>query len=87
MQCIKLGIDTNSYFFKPNFFNSIKYSMSLITLIFSYSYSSQNPIIFYFWILFASISTIYSYIWDLKMDWGLLETNSKNKYLRDILIY
>jgi hypothetical protein len=29
-------------------------------------------IFFYAWVPVASISTVYSYCWDLKNDWGLL---------------
>jgi len=39
------------------------------------------------WIIFAGISTIYSYYWDLKKDWGFLQPNSKYKFLRNELSY
>jgi hypothetical protein len=31
--------------------------------------------IFYIWVPMATISTLYSYYWDLKHDWGLLQKN------------
>jgi hypothetical protein len=37
--------------------------------------------------LFAAISTIYSYAWDIKMDWGLLQKNDKHPYLRKYLTF
>lgn len=39
------------------------------------------------WVAFLFISTIYSYAWDLKMDFGFLQKNSKNFLLRDRLYY
>lgn len=29
------------------------------------------------WLVVAGITTLYSYIWDLKKDWGLLEPGQK----------
>lgn len=37
--------------------------------------------------MFASISTIYSYIWDVKIDWALFEKDSPHKFLRKNLCY
>jgi len=37
--------------------------------------------------VFAAISTVYSYYWDLKKDWGFLEPNAKFKFLRNQLSY
>ena len=45
---------------------------------------------FIVYIVFACISTLYAYWWDIKMDWGFLDhtsTGHKNKYLRDELLY
>ena len=44
----------------------------MITLTLSYFYKSGNDTIFAAWLFWAIFSTIYSYIWDLKMDWILL---------------
>jgi len=41
----------------------------------------------YIWIASSATSTIFSYIWDLKFDWDLLQTNPKNKYLRRYLTF
>lgn len=38
------------------------------------SYSATNPFL-YCWIIAGTISTIYTYIWDVKMDWGLFDPN------------
>ena len=53
----------------------------------SFFWKSGSDEIFAAWLCFAIISTIYSYIWDLKMDWSLMRLNSKNKLLRDKLTY
>lgn len=38
--------------------------------------------------MLAAITSIYSYAWDLKMDWGLLDTSQqKNPLLRKELSY
>jgi hypothetical protein len=39
------------------------------------------------WLVCAAISTIYSYMWDLKMDWALLEKNDRNPFLRKYLTF
>ena len=39
------------------------------------------------WIVFATISVLYSYYWDIKYDWGILEKNSKFMILRNKLSY
>lgn len=69
--------------------NFFKYFFTLMVAIFSYLLGTDpsNNIYLAIWIANAAISTIYSYSWDLKMDWGLLQPGSKNKYLRDKLIY
>lgn len=87
LQCMKLGFDAKHYFFTPSFFNTLKYLSSLLTLLFSYLYTASQPNIFAAWVVFAAISTIYSFYWDLAMDWGLLVKGSKNRFLRDDLSY
>ena len=37
--------------------------------------------------MFAIISTLFSFLWDTKIGWDLLDTKSKNCCLRDELIY
>lgn len=42
------------------------------------------------WLLLVScfINSIYSYTWDIKMDWGLLDSNAgENKFLREEVVY
>jgi hypothetical protein len=39
------------------------------------------------WILFCVINSSYTSAWDIKMDWGLLQPNSKHFLLRDELVF
>lgn len=68
-------------------YNTIKYALSVLTTIFSYLYRNGTTNIFVAWITFAAASTIYSYAWDLKVDWALLERKSQHFMLRDKITY
>src|SRR6185437_9848292 len=35
------------------------------------------------WIAIAVVSSVFSWAWDTKMDWGLANPTSKHKWLRD----
>jgi hypothetical protein len=87
MQCIRQGIDKKMFFGTPFFFNMIKYVVTLMTAIFSYLYSYGDAYSLPIWITFALISSIYSFTWDLKMDWDLLKRNNKNFFLRKYLTF
>lgn len=41
IQCIRQGIGKGKYFFTPEFFNTIKYLSSLVTLVLSYEYKAE----------------------------------------------
>ena len=90
MQCCRQMYDESIYFGTNNFYNLLKYQSSLCTTMLSFImglYDGQTKqILMYCWILSSVISTIYSYYWDLKKDWGFL-TNSKNRFLRDDLCF
>ncbi len=83
LQCIKTIIDNKKLM--PDILNCVKYTLSLLVAISSY-YS--NTIIFFHktWLIIAVTSSCYSYCWDMKMDYGLLQ-KGKNYPLRDKLIY
>lgn len=87
IQCINNMYYKKSYF-GVDFFNSIKYVIALIVVVFSFltTLDSQGPYL-NFWIIFALISTFYSSFWDLKMDWGFLTPGIKNHLLRKSLSY
>ena len=42
---------------------------------------------FWWWAGMAIMSTIVSYAWDLKVEWGFLEKKAKHRYLREQLSY
>lgn len=77
-------IDTKSIY--PTIINTIKYCLAIAVAIISFigSNSLSFTII---WITVATISTVVSFGWDLKMDFGLLQKDSKVYPLRDRLYY
>lgn len=45
-------------------------------------------IFFYLLIVFSTVSSLYTLIWDLKMDWGLFDRNAgENTFLREEIVY
>jgi hypothetical protein len=72
MQCIRLGYQEGKYFMTPHMANTLKYIISLGSAVASYIYNLGYSNLLWLWIVASAISTIYSYIWDLKFDWGLL---------------
>lgn len=51
-------------------------------------YAKDHDSAFYTFVLINLVSTIYSYGWDLYMDWGLLRSHEPGKwYLRSKLLY
>ncbi|GFS55909.1 xenotropic and polytropic retrovirus receptor 1 [Trichonephila inaurata madagascariensis] len=73
-----------------------KYSTTFFNVAFSslyvytkddYGSTWENPF-FYLWIVFGFVSSIYTYIWDIKMDWGLFDANTgENRFLREEIVY
>lgn len=53
-----------------------------------YSSSPENPF-FICWIVSLVFSSCYTYIWDIKMDWGLFDSKAppEYKFLREELVY
>ncbi|CAI9716999.1 xenotropic and polytropic retrovirus receptor 1-like isoform X1 [Octopus vulgaris] len=52
------------------------------------SYETEQTIFYYTWIVALLISSCYTFTWDIKMDWGLLEkTKGENKFLREECVY
>lgn len=88
VQCTRSLLNKKKLF-DPDLLNFFKYFFTLLVAIFSYLYGkyNQDSHLLYAWIAVAVVSTVYSYVWDLKMDWGLLQPSKKSKYLREKLIY
>ena len=86
LQCVRRYMDTGDWF--PHLANMLKYAVSALYYCFLSVYridrTRENKVIF---IIFAFINSIYSATWDVVMDWSLLQSGSKNKYLRDNLFF
>ncbi|XP_043225599.1 xenotropic and polytropic retrovirus receptor 1 homolog isoform X2 [Amphibalanus amphitrite] len=93
-QCLRRYRDTREAF--PHLVNAGKYSTTFFKVAFStmfqatigeYDSPFENP---YFYLFVASqlTSSIYTYTWDIKMDWGLFDKNAgDNTFLREELVY
>ncbi|XP_050539757.1 xenotropic and polytropic retrovirus receptor 1-like isoform X2 [Daktulosphaira vitifoliae] len=93
-QCLRRYRDTGETF--PHLANAGKYSTTFF-VVFSrallkkykndYEDNYENPF-FYTWVLCAMISSIYTYTWDVKMDWGLFSKHSgEYLFLREEIVY
>ena len=82
--------NSNSLPNKPNIFKLINFNIMGMNNYFvsdDYGSAAQNPY-FYLWIVFGFISSIYTYYWDVRMDWGLFETCcGENRFLREEIVY
>lgn len=59
----------------------------LVLFIGNYEHQYQNPY-FYLWILSSVCSSLFAYIWDIRLDWGLFDKNAgNNKFLREEIVY
>ena len=83
LQCIKTIADNNKFF--PDILNCGKYTLSILVAISSY-YSTTIAFFGKTWLIIAVTSSCYSYCWDMKMDYGLLQ-KGENYPLRNELIY
>ena len=90
-QCIRRYRDTREGF--PHLVNAGKYSTTFIKVLFAtlnaaYSDGESYHPFFYMYVLSATISSCYTYVWDIKMDWGFFAaTTGDNPFLRDELVY
>lgn len=93
IQCLRRYRDTRRAF--PHLVNAGKYSTTFFTVTFAALYStheeqnhSDTVVFFYLWVFFCIISSCYTLIWDLKMDWGLFDKNAgENTFLREEIVY
>uniref|UniRef100_A0A2K6KAM1 Solute carrier family 53 member 1 n=1 Tax=Rhinopithecus bieti TaxID=61621 RepID=A0A2K6KAM1_RHIBE len=93
IQCLRRYRDTKRAF--PHLVNAGKYSTTFFMVTFAALYSthkerghSDTMVFFYLWIVFYIISSCYTLIWDLKMDWGLFDKNAgENTFLREEIVY
>ncbi|KAF6039975.1 XPR1 [Bugula neritina] len=87
VQCWRCFYDSRRSF--RHIVNAFKYSMCFIVLTFStLNIWYKENVFFRLWIIAAIVNTLYTYIWDIKMDWGLLARDaSGNKFLRANILY
>ncbi|KAH0998641.1 hypothetical protein HUJ05_006797, partial [Dendroctonus ponderosae] len=93
-QCLRRYYDSREPF--PHLVNAGKYSTTFFVVIFGtlkgyykddYTSVLDNPY-YIMWILSQLVSSTYAYIWDIKMDWGLLDKNAgENTFLREEIVY
>ncbi|KAK3325567.1 EXS family-domain-containing protein [Apodospora peruviana] len=83
LQCIRRYLDTKNVF--PHLVNCGKYTMSILTAVFlSLFRIDDTQLNLSFFITFATINAVYCSIWDLFMDFSLLQAHARHRYLRDI---
>lgn len=72
-----------SHFLMINEKTRAKFELSVLD-----QYSTiENPF-FHLWLISSLISSIYSYMWDIKLDWGLFDPKAgDNKFLREEIVY
>ncbi|TVY49343.1 Protein SYG1-like protein [Lachnellula occidentalis] len=83
LQCLRRYYDTRNVF--PHLVNCGKYSMTImyyVTLsMYRMNHSKSHLAVFS---TFAAINACYCSIWDLLMDWSLLQPNASKSLLRDV---
>ncbi|CAF96668.1 unnamed protein product, partial [Tetraodon nigroviridis] len=93
IQCLRRYRDTKRAF--PHLVNAGKYSTSFFVVTFAALYRTHEgeshadaQIFFYLYISCLIVSSCYTLIWDLKMDWGLFDRNAgENTFLREEIVY
>ncbi|XP_064845655.1 xenotropic and polytropic retrovirus receptor 1 homolog [Oncorhynchus masou masou] len=93
VQCLRRYRDTKRAF--PHLVNAGKYSTTFFVVTFAALYSthkeqkhSDADMFFYLLVVFSAVSSLYTLIWDLKMDWGLFDRGAgENTFLREEIVY
>ncbi|XP_028157908.1 xenotropic and polytropic retrovirus receptor 1-like, partial [Ostrinia furnacalis] len=94
-QCLRRYRDSREAF--PHLVNAGKYSTTFFVVLFAtlrgiysdqYTDPYDNPFL-YAWFACQLVSSLYTYTWDVKMDWGLFSCgpNAENKFLREEIVY
>jgi len=92
-QCLHRYIETHERF--PNWANAFKYMLCQVSVIigslhpFFSEYQAPWSPYRLFWLSLIVLTTLYTYIWDLVMDWGLFEfaKDSAHPWLRKKRLY
>ncbi|KAL1538727.1 phosphate transporter PHO1 9-like isoform X1 [Salvia divinorum] len=88
IQCLRRLIEEKD---KSQALNGFKYFSTIVALVMRtmYSQKQKDPSAMFWKIMAASTSgftTIFNTYWDVVIDWGLLQRNSRNPWLRDKLL-
>ncbi|XP_078431917.1 EXS (ERD1/XPR1/SYG1) family protein [Wolffia australiana] len=83
MQCIRRWIDEGE---ASHLANLGKYVSSMIAAGAKVTYEKKGMAWFSLFIITSSFATVYQLYWDFVKDWGLLQLNSKNPWLRNDLM-
>ncbi|ORZ23657.1 EXS family-domain-containing protein [Absidia repens] len=88
LQCLRRYHDSKE---KHHLVNGLKYVTSIMATMLAgvrrISRKFTSPAVEAFWVLVSIINSSYTSIWDIKMDWGLLDVNSNHFLLRDDLVF
>ncbi|KAI8633230.1 EXS-domain-containing protein [Xylariaceae sp. FL1651] len=84
LQCIRRYYDTKNVF--PHLVNCGKYAMTILAAVTLslYRISGTNSHLALF-VTFSTLNGIYTSVWDLFMDFSLLQADARHRFLRDIL--
>jgi len=86
LQCLRRYYNTHN--FNPHLLNAGKYLVGIVSVLLgTFAKVNGHFLLRIIWIISLVATTSYSYIWDVKMDWGFFKKNSKNKFLRNDLIF
>ncbi|KAK7889522.1 hypothetical protein WMY93_025082 [Mugilogobius chulae] len=93
IQCLRRYRDTKRAF--PHLVNAGKYSTTFFVVTFAALYATHRDLghtdadtFFYMLIICSTISSLYTLIWDLRMDWGLFDRGAgENTFLREEIVY
>ncbi|ETV80988.1 hypothetical protein, variant [Aphanomyces astaci] len=74
LQCLRRVYDMKNWF--PGVLNALKYALSLLVILFGLVHSFYSPLepsntLQLIWVVLAVISSLYTWSWDVLMDWGL----------------
>nr|XP_024403762.1 phosphate transporter PHO1-like [Physcomitrium patens] len=84
-QCLRRWRDEGD---TKQLYNAGKYASAMMAVGVRVTYSMKEDTTWLvLFILFSCFATFYQLYWDIVVDWGLLQKNSKNKWLRDNLIF
>lgn len=83
-QCLRRSVEEKD---PMQGFNGLKYLSTIVALVMRTVYDLKKGM---FWKIMAAsssgVTTIFSTYWDIVIDWGLLQRNAKNPWLRDKLL-